>query len=162
MSHETVHVIIETPKGSGEKYDYDPKHHLFKLKKILPSGMSFPYDFGFIPDTKGEDGDPLDVIVISEYKSFPGCLVECRIIGVMTAKQSTPKETIRNDRYFAVPVLSSIFAHIKTVTDVPTDKLDELQDFFINYNKAEGKKFKPLEILKPKDAMALIKKQQDG
>ena len=157
-----MHVIIETPRGSTEKYDYDKDHNLFKLKKILPSGMTFPYDFGFIPHTKGEDGDPLDVIVISEYQSFPGCLVECRIIGAMTAKQSSAKKTIRNDRYFGVPVLSTIFSHIKTVDDIPAVKLDELQQFFVNYNKVEGKKFKPLKILKPKEALALIKQQKDG
>jgi inorganic pyrophosphatase len=65
-----VDVVIETPKGSAQKYDYDPDTHFFKLKKILPSGMVFPYDFGFVPDTRGEDGDPLGVIVISEFHSF--------------------------------------------------------------------------------------------
>jgi len=161
MEKDVLHVIIETPKGSTEKYDYDKEHHLFKLKKILPSGMNFPYDFGFIPNTTGEDGDPLDVIVISEYKSFPGCLMDCRIVGAMTAKQSSKKGTIRNDRYFAVSVLSSIFSHIKTMDDIPQNKLKELQQFFVNYNEEEGKEFKLLKILKPKEALALINKQRN-
>lgn len=68
----SIEIVVETPKGSAQKYDYDPKSRFFKMSKILPSGMVFPYDFGFVPDTKGEDGDPLDMIVISEFNSFPG------------------------------------------------------------------------------------------
>ncbi|HMG83849.1 MAG TPA: inorganic diphosphatase [Ferruginibacter sp.] len=83
-----INVVIETPKGSAQKYDYDKKTGFFKLEKILPAGMVFPYDFGFIPDTKGEDGDPLDVLVFSEFCSFPGCMIECRLIGGIKAEQS--------------------------------------------------------------------------
>src|SRR5882757_7133861 len=116
----TVDVVIETPKGSAQKYDYDEETHFFKLKKILPSGMVFPYDFGFIPDTKGEDGDPLDVIVISEFCSFPGVIIKCRIIGGIKAEQSEEedsKKMIRNDRFIAVPACSNIFQDVKEVKD---------------------------------------------
>lgn len=105
-------VMIETLKGSVQKYDYDHRKKLFELKKILPSGMMFPYDFGFIPDTKGEDGDPLDVIVISEFISFPGCLMKCKLIGVMRAQQSQKagkNKMIANERFPAVPIFSNIF-----------------------------------------------------
>ena len=116
-----VDVVIETPKGSSQKYDYDPETHFFKMKKILPSGMVFPYDFGFVPDTKGEDGDPLDVIVISEFHSFPGCMIKCRIIGGIKAEQSGEKgkkKMIRNDRYLAIPKCSNIFEKIKDIEKV--------------------------------------------
>src|ERR1700760_5120369 len=104
----SVEVVIETPKGSSQKYDYVPNTPFFKLKKILPSGTVFPYDFGFIPDTKGEDGDPLDIIVISEFNSFPGIMIKCRIIGGIKAEQSTKdaKKMIRNDRFIAIPKCS--------------------------------------------------------
>lgn len=154
---ETIPVIIETPKGCTEKYSFDEKHNCFKLKKLLPAGMSFPYDFGFIPGTEGEDGDPLDVIVISEFKSFPGCLMDVRIIGAMQAEQTEENETVRNDRYLAVPALTTIFADINQIADLPKQKLNELQDFFVNYNRAAGKKFKPLSIVKPAKAIKLIK-----
>jgi len=154
-------IIIETPKGSTEKYSYDKESKCFKLKKILPSGMVFPYDFGFIPNTKGEDGDPLDVIVISEFKSFPGCMMDVRIIGAMLAEQTEKSKTERNDRFLAVPSLSSIFSDINTVADLPKDKLDELQQFFVNYNAAQGKKFKPSKVIKPKEALKLIKQQHN-
>src|SRR5690349_21240815 len=85
---EHWHVIIETPKGSHNKYDFDPKLGLFALGGVLPEGMSFPYDFGFIPSTLGEDGDPLDVLLLMDEPAFTGCLVRSRLIGVIAAKQT--------------------------------------------------------------------------
>jgi len=154
-----VDVVIETPKGSTEKYDYDPKTRFFKLKKILPSGMVFPYDFGFIPDTKGEDGDPLDVIVISEFRSFPGILIKCRIIGGIKAEQTEEpgkKKMIRNDRFLAIPKCSNIFEKIKSVEDLPKTTIDQLEQFFKNYNHMEGKEFKALKKLDAREARNMI------
>lgn len=157
-----VDVVIETPKGSAEKYDYIPNTPFFKMKKILPSGMVFPYDFGFIPDTIGEDGDPLDVIVISEFNSFPGVIIKCRIIGAIKAEQSEEKKShkmIRNDRFLAVPKCSNIFEDVKSMDDLPSRIMDQLEEFFVDYNKLEGKKFKALEQLGPKEAQHLIADQ---
>jgi inorganic pyrophosphatase len=153
-----MYVVIETPKGSAEKYDYDPKTRFFKMKKILPSGMVFPYDFGFVPDTKGQDGDPLDVIVISEFKSFPGIMIQCRIIGGIKAEQSDDdgKKMIRNDRFLAVPKCSNIFGKIKSMDDLPKQIINDLQQFFVDYNKLEGKKFKAIKNMEPKEAQQLI------
>jgi inorganic pyrophosphatase len=157
-----VNVIIETTKGSVEKYDYDNDLGWFKLKKSLPAGMSFPYDFGFIPRTKGEDGDPLDAIVISEFKTFTGCLIECRIVGCMLAEQTEEKQTVRNDRYIAIPLVSTTFEHIENIKQLPKQIITELENFFINYNKSEGKKFKVIKTITGKDAMKLINKQKNG
>jgi len=156
---EIITAIIETPRGSTEKYDYDEKSGFFKLKKILPSGMMFPYDFGFIPGTKGEDGDPLDIIIISEFHSFPGCMMDCRLIGVLKAVQTEKKKKIRNDRFIAIPVQSTTFKKIETANDLSHNKVEELEQFFINYNKAEGKIFRPLNMLSAKEAIKLLKKQ---
>src|SRR4051812_11882412 len=100
---KTVTVVVETPKGSAQKYTYDPEKRWFELSKIMPAGMVFPFDFGFIPDTKGEDGDPLDIIVISELTSFPGCVMRCRVIGAIEANQTEEDKTVRNDRFLAIP-----------------------------------------------------------
>jgi inorganic pyrophosphatase len=153
-----VDVVIETPKGSAQKYDYDPESHFFRMSKILPSGMVFPYDFGFIPKTKGEDGDPLDVIVISEFNSFPGIMIKCRIIGGIKAEQSEKKgkKVIRNDRFLAVPKCSNIFEKVASMHDLPDRIMDQLEEFFVDYNKLEGKKFKALEKMGPKEAQRLI------
>src|SRR3954462_11587170 len=111
---KTLTAIVETPKGSAQKYTYEPEHKWLKLKKIMPAGMVFPFDFGFIPDTKGEDGDPLDIIIISELKSFPGCVMDCRVIGAITAEQTEEGNTVRNDRFLAIPEISQLFAKVKS------------------------------------------------
>lgn len=154
-----VNVVIETPKSSAQKYDYDADSRFFKLKKILPSGMVFPYDFGFIPDTKGEDGDPLDVIVISEFNSFPGIMIKCRIIGGIMAEQSEAagkKKMIRNDRFIAIPKCSNIFNNIKSAKDLPDNIFQQLEQFFVDYNRIEGREFKVLKKLEAKDAKDLL------
>src|ERR1700744_1787948 len=163
MSH-CIDVVIETPKGSAQKYDYVPNTPFFKMKKILPSGMVFPYDFGFIPKTRGEDGDPLDVIVISEFNSFPGVIIKCRIIGGIKAEQSKEKSSdkmIRNDRFLAVPKCSNIFQNVEKMEDLPGQITDQLEEFFVDYNKLEGKKFKALDKIGPKEARKLIEEQLD-
>ena len=155
----TITVIIETPKGSSEKYDYDPLLKLFRLKKILPTGMVFPFDFGFIPHSKGEDGDPLDALVISEFETFPGCRIDCRLIGVLQAEQTEARKTIRNDRYFFIPESSLLYQPVKKPGDLPAQLRKELLLFFVAYNKAEGKRFKPLKLLPAEKATVLLKKQ---
>ena len=82
-----LHVVIETPKGSRHKYAYEPDLKTFKLKTVLPEGLSFPYDFGMVPSTKGEDGDPLDVLLLLDAPAFAGCLIAARLIGVVEADQ---------------------------------------------------------------------------
>ena len=155
---KTFTVVIETPKGSTQKYDYEEKLHGYCLAKIMPTGMIFPYDFGFVPDTKGSDGDPLDVIVISEFYSFPGCIIQCRIIGSILAEQQSKKGMERNDRFIAVPELSLVYSEVQNVSDLPKKLVDELCEFFVNYNRAEQKEFKPLGIIDSKEARKLIKK----
>ncbi len=148
-------VVIETPKGSSEKYDYDPVSRFFVLNKILPAGMVFPYDFGFILGTRGADGDPLDVMVISEFKSFPGCLIKCRLLGAIKAEQKERDGTIvRNDRYIAVPVVSKTF---KGVDAVASQTIREIEHFFISYNEQEGKQFTPLGYIEAAPAYEQIK-----
>lgn len=155
---KTFTVVIETPKGSTQKYDYDEKLHGYCLGKIMPTGMIFPYDFGFVPDTKGSDGDPLDVIVISEFYSFPGCIIQCRIIGSILAEQQSKKGMVRNDRFIAIPELSLVYSEVQNISDLPKKLTDELSEFFVNYNRAEEKEFKPLGTIDAKEARKLIKK----
>lgn len=158
MKKEILTVVIETPKGSTEKYDFDKKSGHYKLSKILPAGMIFPYDFGFISRTKGQDGDPLDMIVISEFKSFPGCMMECRLLGAIKAAQGhSGEKLVRNDRYLSVPVYSRSYKALNTIEKIDKSMVIELEDFFINYNKAEDKIFKVLGTLDRDRAMKQIK-----
>ena len=155
-----IEVIIETPKGSITKYTYNPEHNLFQLKKLLPAGMCFPYDFGFIPGTKGEDGDPLDALVISEFQTFPGCMMECRLIGAILVKQEEKSKQIRNDRFFFVPALSREFEKLKNINDLPKELYSHLLEFFKQYNQLEEKTFRILKKPGPRESLALLNRSK--
>jgi inorganic pyrophosphatase len=156
---ETIDIVIETPKGCRNKYAYDDELKAFRLKKILPAGAMFPFDFGFIPDTKGEDGDPLDVLVIMDEPMYPGCIVECRIVGALKAKQTEKnKKTEENDRLIAVSVVSSRYSDVNELKDLNKNLLNEIEHFFISYNEQEGKKFEPQGWADSKEALKLIKR----
>jgi inorganic pyrophosphatase len=99
-----LNVIIETPKGSRNKYKYNETRGLFMFDKALPIGQSFPFDFGFLPSTIGEDGDPLDALVLTDEPTFVGGLVVAKLLGVIEANQTADGKTNRNDRFVAVPI----------------------------------------------------------
>src|SRR6188472_452805 len=132
---KTFTCIVETPKDSVQKYDFDEKNKWFKLNKIMPAGMVFPFDFGFITATRGEDGDPLDVIMISEIKSFPGCVMDCRIVGAITAHQTEDGDIFLNDRYIGIPEVSQMFSEFFFSSRRRHTILEQIEQFFINYNE---------------------------
>jgi inorganic pyrophosphatase len=156
----TIQVIIETPKGSRNKYAYDTDQRIFSLTKVLPAGMAFPYDFGFLPRTLAPDGDAIDVLLLMDEPAFPGCAVESRLIGVIEGEQIDGKKRIRNDRLVAIADANHMYANIKKLKDLPKKALRELQDFFVNYHQLEGKKYKLLGCKGKGAAMTLIQKAQ--
>src|SRR4051795_2262995 len=123
-----ANVIVETPKGSRNKYKYDEDHDLYCLSGVLPLGASFPFDFGFVPSTKGEDGDPLDVLVLMDEPAFAGCLVPARLLGVITAEQREKDGTVeQNDRLIAVASDSHTHEGVRTLADLSPQLLDEIE-----------------------------------
>ena len=154
-----INAIIETPKGCAAKYDYDEEMQMFKLKKLLPKGMSFPFHFGFIPHTKAEDGDPLDVLVLLDELAWPGCVIECKIIGVMEATETENNKTNRNDRLIATAIASEKYNKIKDISSMDEYLEKEIENFFNTYNNLEKKEFKIISKKGPKVALNLIKKQ---
>ena len=152
----SVEIIVETPKGSRNKYKYDPDNDVFKLSKVLPEGMVFPYDFGFVPSTKAADGDPLDVLMLMDEATFPGCLVECRLIGVIKAEQEEQGKTHRNDRLIAVATQSITYADVKHLRDLNATVLKQIEAFFINYQAVRGVKSKVLGHEGPQSAMRIL------
>ena len=161
-SKDGIYAVIETPKGSRNKYNYISEKDYFELKKVLPSGTSFPLDFGFIPHTIGEDGDPIDVIVISDFPFFPGCIVESRVVGVLVARQKEKTgKVVRNDRIIAVAASSLNYSHLKEVKDINESLLDEVILFFKYYNEMAGKVFHLMKKGNKKTAIELIKKGQN-
>lgn len=158
-SNGTVQVIIETPKGSRNKYAFDAELKIFQLKKVLPAGMTFPYDFGFIPSTVAEDGDPTDVLVLMDEPAFPGCLLKCRVIGIIEAQQGKKKDKERNDRIIAIERANHSFAQVKHIRDLGKKFVNELEEFFVNYHALSGKKYKIIDVKGPSEARRRI---EDG
>jgi len=152
-----LNAVIETPKGSRNKYDYDEPSGLFKLGGVLPSGASFPFDFGFVPSTLGGDGDPLDVLVLMDEPAFTGCLVRVRLVGVVEAEQTERDgETERNDRLIGVAAESRLQRHVRALGSLSPDLLEEIEHFFVSYNQVKGKEFKPLGRFGPQKALKLV------
>ena len=140
-------VVIETPQGSQNKYAFDQELGLFVLTGILPEGMSFPYDFGFLPSTLGEDGDPLDVLLLMDEPAFCGCVVPSRLLGVIKAEQTERDGSRqRNDRLLAVPVKARTYNDSRSIEDLNDHRVNEIQQFFVSYNRINGKEFKPLGV----------------
>jgi inorganic pyrophosphatase len=151
-----VNVVIDTPRGSRNKFKYDEKLGLFRLGKVLPLGSSFPCDFGFIPSTRGGDGDPLDVLVLMDEPTFTGCLVLVRLIGVLQAEQTEKRKTVRNDRL--VGAIETPYNHpeVRSLEELPSARLEETEHFFISYNQVEGREFRPLGRQGPQEADKLV------
>jgi inorganic pyrophosphatase len=154
-----LNVIIETPMGCRNKYSYDPELGLFRLKKALPKGMVFPFDFGFVPSTVGGDGDPLDVLVITEEAAYPGCLIHAHLLGAVEAEQKSKRETERNDRLVAAAILGEGFSK-EELPQLDAKMLKQIEQFFVSYNRLEGKEFKVLSQAGPKKARKLVLKAQ--
>jgi inorganic pyrophosphatase len=154
---EDINVIIETPKGNRNKFNYDEELGLFKLGGVLPAGASFPFDFGFIPSTLGGDGDPLDVLVLMDEPAFPGCLVITRLIGVIEAEQTERDgERTRNDRLIGVAADARGHSDVRNIKELNRNLLDEIEHFFVSYNVIKGKEFEPKGRFGPERARKLI------
>ena len=156
----TIRAVVETPRGSRTKYKYDTELGAIVLKKTLPEGMVFPFDFGFIPSTQSEDGDPLDVLILMDVSTCPGCVIQCRLVGLMPAVQTERDDkSVRNDRFIAVECDSLIYQEVDDIEDLPPHVMEQLEAFFVAYNKLDGKQFKPKH---PRGAKAAWKALRAG
>ncbi len=158
LEDHLVQVIVETPAGCRNKFAFDPDQAIFTLKKVLPAGMTFPYDFGFLPRTIAGDGDPLDVLLLMDQPAYPGIAVRARLIGVIEGEQLDGKKKIRNDRLVAVAEANHQYAKVRKLNDLPARWIRELEDFFVNYHKLEGKAYRLLGCKGAAAAFRLVKK----
>ncbi len=131
-------VLIEIPKGSRNKYEYDEERKMLRFDRMLFSSVHYPSDYGFIPNTLGEDGDPLDVLVLVNEPTFPGCLIDARPVGLFVMYD----EKGRDDKVLCVPVSDPLWNHIYSLEQVPPHLLDEIEHFFTIYKDLEQKKVK--------------------
>ena len=157
---EVINAVIETPMGSRNKFKFDEDTGLYKLSGVLPQGMMFPHAFGFVPRTRAADGDPEDVLVIMDEPTFTGCLVQTRLLGVIEAEQTERGQTKprRNDRLIGVAAGSRDYSDFKSLDDLNDNMVKEIEQFFVNYNRERGKKFRVLGQKGPKQAWKLLKK----
>ena len=154
-----LNAIIETPKNCRNKYAFDENLGVFVLKGVLAVGHSFPFDFGFVPQTLGGDGDPLDVLVLMDEAAFAGCLVPSRLVGVIEAEQTeTDGKRTRNDRLIAVAANSHTHSHVKSINDLNDELIAQIEHFFVSYNEIKGKNFKILERFAARRAKAVVEK----
>ena len=144
-----INVIIDIPKGSQNKYEYDEHMGLYKLDRVLHHSMFYPFDYGFIPQTIAKDGDPVDVAVMVTNPTFPGCLIKCKIIGMI----DTIDDEGEDPKVIAVPVekLDPRRNEVNTVEDLPAHVQEELLIFFKEYKKLEKKKYDKIQIRGYKD-----------
>jgi inorganic pyrophosphatase len=152
----TCRAIIETPKGSRNKFDYDPESNLFMLGGLLPEGMMFPFDFGFIPSTLGADGDPVDIMVLMDAPAHVGCLIDVRIIGIIDAEQTEKGKTEKNSRLLGVAIHSYEHEDLDNISEVSKTLLSQVEEFFVSYNKQRGKKFRITDTGGPKKAIRFL------
>jgi inorganic pyrophosphatase len=157
FADDEIVVIIETPKGSRNKYAYEADERIFTLKKVLPAGMAFPYDFGFVPSTLGGDGDPLDVLVLMDEPAFPGCKLTARIIGIIEGEQGEGKSE-RNDRVVAIESANHSYAHVKHIDDLGKRFERELEEFFVDYHRLGGEEYRIKSVKGPAAGRRAVEK----
>jgi inorganic pyrophosphatase len=159
----TIEIVVETPKGSQNKLKWDPAAGRFRLSHVLPAGMAFPFDFGFVPSTRADDGDPVDVLVLTDAPLPVGCLVDVRLIGVLEVDQrERDGQRVRNDRVIAVAEESSTHRDVSDLGDVSPALLGEIEAFFDQYNRLDGKAFHVLHRRGAGAARALIEAAATG
>ena len=132
---EVVRMIVEIPKNSANKYEYDTELGVFRLDRALYSPMHYPGDYGFIPGTLAEDGDPIDVLTLVESPTFSGCLMEVRPLGILDMVDSSKPDR----KILAVPFRDPRFEEFGDVTDIPEHSRKEIEHFFQIYKELEGK-----------------------
>ena len=153
-----LRAVIEAAAGSRNKLKFDPAHGVLVLHTMLPLGTSFPYAFGFVPSTLGEDGDPLDVMVLLDEQVPPGVVVPCRLVGVILATQTKDGALMRNDRLLAVADKSHLYRRVQALGDLDRGVLEEIERFFEFYNAQKGETFTPLGRQGARRAEALVRK----
>jgi inorganic pyrophosphatase len=135
-----IYVIVEIPKGSRNKYELSKELGVIKLARVLYSSLYYPGDYGLIPRTFYEDGDPLDVLVMNNEPTFPGCVIEARPIGIFRMADGD----VPDDKILAVPSSDPLFHDYQSIDDIPQHFLREVAHFFEVYKDLEGVRIKPI------------------
>lgn len=155
-----LNAVIEAVRGSRNKFKFEPSLNLFVHDNSLPAGSTYPFDFGFIPGTRGEDGDPLDVLILMDEPAFPGAVVPSRLIGGIKANQTeNDGEVVRNDRLIAVAYKCHSYMDAHELSDLPSSMVGEIEHFWISYNEERGRAFEVLGRVGARAATESVKRQ---
>ncbi|RAZ90391.1 inorganic pyrophosphatase [Mesorhizobium hawassense] len=142
-SRKLFRVVVETPRGSAVKLAYEPKTGVFEYSRPLPVGNTYPYDWGFVPSTLGDDGDPLDGLVIHQAATAPGVVIKCDLLGALRLRQRDPDGSkVRNDRFIFCPRKEDAPDEPVAAADVPGELRREIEQFFLSSVLGTGKKIK--------------------
>jgi len=162
ISARTFRIVVESPRGSLVKLKFDSKLEVMGLSRPLPLGMTYPFDWGFVPGTEGSDGDPLDAIVAWDTPTYPGVVLTCRALGVIRVDQRDEEKRgrIRNDRIVALPVEAPRYDDVRSMQDLPSRVRLELEHFFVAVTALEGKDIHILGWAGPDAALRLLKKHR--
>ena len=147
-----VNVLIEIPAGSKNKYEFDKDLNAFALDRVLFSSVQYPYDYGFIPNTLADDGDPLDGMVIMDQPTFPGCVIPARPVGMMEMIDGGD----RDEKILCVPADDPRYANVKNLDDIDPHRLEEIAEFFRTYKNLEKKECEVLGWKKLEEVQPLI------
>jgi len=151
----TVEIVIETPKGSQNKYTWDEERKVIRFKKCMPLGFHFPFDFGMVPGTRAEDGDPVDVLLLMDAAVHAGSFMQVRMVGALKANQKR-KTSNRNDRLIAIEQTCPVYGHYKDLDDIDSGLRNQIEAFFRSYNEVQGKEFTALGWANAAETMQLI------
>lgn len=130
-----INVLIEIAAGSKNKYEYDKDLQAFALDRVLYSSVQYPYDYGFVPNTLADDGDPLDGMVLMDEPTFPGCIIAARPVGMLEMIDGGD----RDEKILCVPDKDPRYANVKSLKDIAPHRLDEIAEFFRSYKNLEKK-----------------------
>jgi inorganic pyrophosphatase len=149
-----INVLIEIPAGSKNKYEFDKDLNAFALDRVLYSSVQYPYDYGFVPNTLADDGDPLDGMVIMDQPTFPGCVIAARPIGMLEMIDGGD----RDEKILCVPDKDPRYTHVKSLGDLAAHRLDEITEFFKTYKNLEKKVTQILGWKDVAEVAALVEK----
>jgi inorganic pyrophosphatase len=150
--NDVVECVIEIPMGTKNKYEVNKEKNKIKLDRVLYSALSYPEEYGYIENTLSADGDPLDVLIISSYPTFPGCLVDARVLGYLKVIDNN----LEDEKIIAVVDKDPRFKQLNNLEDIPSHQLIEIKDFFLNYKKLQNIDVKVTDFYKKEDALQLI------
>jgi inorganic pyrophosphatase len=153
-----INVLIEIPAGSKNKYEFDKDLQAFALDRVLYSSVQYPYDYGFVPNTLADDGDPLDGMVLMDQPTFPGCVIAARPIGMLEMIDGGD----RDEKILCVPDKDPRYAQVKSLEDVAPHRLEEIQEFFKTYKNLEKKVTEILGWKNVDQVMPLVEKCIDA